>query len=390
MKENEEECIYRLLQGECTEEEKKRLWQWIDESEAHRQVYDAIKAIVQAGRCLQEREQIDKRRAWSRLRQRRSRNTVAARVGRYAASICLPFLLMAGYFLLQPATPVPLEQFENAIEPGSMRAVLYLSDGQRVDLQGYSGEHVTDLHAARAIALEKGTNALNYHDSLLAHAPANSPARHKILVPRGGEYPLTLPDGTKVWLNAETEIEFPLAFGASSREVYLSGEAFFEVKKEPGWPFIIHAREASVEVTGTSFNLSCYPADMTITTTIESGSIAFITDHQVKRLKAGERVTYRPGEGTLTVEEGVDVKYHSSWRHGRFYFYNTPLGEIAEKLGRWYDVRFEFADPALETLCFSGAAMRAKPIEFILELLERTRSVQFIVLPGRQIRIEKK
>ncbi|MDR0765777.1 MAG: FecR domain-containing protein [Odoribacteraceae bacterium] len=389
MKENHEECIYRLSRGECTEEEKEMLSRWIEESDEHRRVYDDIRDIARAGELLQGRERLDKKRAWARVRRRTTGNAVLRRVARYAVSICIPFLLATGYFLLFPGGAPPAGNDESvSIAPGTTRATLYLSDGQRVDLQGFRGEQVVDLHAVREVALEKGTNTLNYHDPLLAGAPA-SVSRHKIIVPRGGEYPLTLPDGTRVWLNAETEIEFPLAFG-KSREVRLSGEAFFEVKKENGRPFIIHARDASVEVTGTSFNLSCYPDDATITTAIESGSVSFITDRQVEHLTAGEQVTYNLGEQTLVVEEGVDLKYHSSWRHGQFYFYNTSLREITGKLGRWYDVRFEFADPSLEALRFSGAALRAKPIEFILELLERTRPLQFTVLQGRIIRVEPK
>jgi ferric-dicitrate binding protein FerR (iron transport regulator) len=188
-------------------------------------------------------------------------------------------------------------------------------------------------------------------------------------------------------LNAETEITFPLAFGPGSREVHLRGEAFFEVKKEPGRPFIVHAREARVEVTGTSFNLACYPGDAVVTT-LETGSVALVAGHRERRLAGGEQATYDPRDGKIAVEK-VDVKYHSSWRHGRFHFYDAPLREIAEKLGRWYDVRFEFADPSLEGLRFSGAALRARPIEFMLELLEHTCSLRFTALPGRVIRVEQ-
>ncbi|MDR2414267.1 MAG: FecR domain-containing protein [Odoribacteraceae bacterium] len=389
MKENQEECIYRFIQDRCTEEEREQLSRWIEESDEHRRVYDDIRIIVDAGGLLQGHERLNKKQAWLRVRRRITGDTVLARALRYAVSICLPFLLVTGYFLLKPDDVPPAETDESTfIEPGTMRATLYLSDGKRVDLQEFRGKSVTDLHAVREVAFEKGTNTLNYHDPLLANTPGSA-SRHKIIVPRGGEYPLILPDGTKVWLNAETEIEFPLTFG-ESREVRLSGEAFFEIKKENGRPFIIHARDASVKVTGTSFNLSCYPDDATVTTTIETGSVSFITGRQVKHLKAGERVIYNPVEQTLVIEEEIDLKYHSSWRHGQFYFYNTPLREITDKLGRWYDARFEFADPSLEALCFSGAALRAKPIEFILELLERTYSLRFTILQGRIIRVEQK
>jgi ferric-dicitrate binding protein FerR (iron transport regulator) len=390
MKENLEECIYRLSRGECTKDEEQQLARWIGESDENRRLYEELASIARDSRALQGRERLNKQEAWSRVRRRTTGGMIAARVIRYAASICLPFLLVTAYLLLRPGTPSPVENREEVtIKPGTTRATLYLSDGQGVDLQEYRGTRVSDHRAAREIAFEEGTNTLNYHDTLLASAPDSRAARHKIIVPRGGEYPLTLPDGTRVWLNAETEIEFPLAFGSGSREVSLRGEAFFEVKKESGRPFIVHAREeASVEVTGTSFNLSCYPDDATVTTAIESGSVTFIANHRENRLKAGERATYRPLTREIAVEEGIEMKYHSSWRHGTFYFHDTPLREIAGKLGRWYDVRFEFADPSLEALCFSGAASRARPIEFTLELLERTCSVRFSTR-GRVVRVEQ-
>ncbi|MDR1274271.1 MAG: DUF4974 domain-containing protein [Odoribacteraceae bacterium] len=386
MKKNYEEYIYRLSRDECTEEEKQELAGWIEESEEHRRVYDEVNSIVRDSPRLRGRERLDKEQAWQRVRRRTKKTSSLMRLARLAVSICLPFLIVVIYLLSRPGAPEPVNHENLLIEPGTTRATLYLSDGQSVHLGESREAPIVDLRAGSEIAFDEGTNTLNYHDTTRV-ARAN-PATHKIIVPRGGEYPLTLPDGTKVWLNAETEISFPLAFGPGSREIHLRGEAFFEVKKERGRPFIVHAREARVEVTGTSFNLACYPGEALVTT-LESGSVSFITDHHARRLAEGEQATYNPRTGAIAVEK-IDVKYHSAWHHGRFHFYDTPMREIAEKLGRWYDVRFEFADPSLEELRFSGAALRAKPIEFILELLEHTRSLQFTTLPGRVVRVEQK
>jgi ferric-dicitrate binding protein FerR (iron transport regulator) len=386
MKKNYEEYLYRLSRDECTEEEKRELACWMEASDEHRRESEVIGSIIRDSPRLRGRERLDKDQAWQRVRRRTKKTSFLMRLARYAASICLPFLIVVIYLLARPGAPGP-ESHENLpVEPGTTRATLYLSDGQSVDLRDSREAPIVDSRAAREIAFDEATNTLNYHDT--TRVAGGNPATHKIIVPRGGEYPLTLPDGTRVWLNAETEITFPLAFGPGSREIRLRGEAFFEVKKERDRPFIVHVREARVEVTGTSFNLACYPDDAVITT-LESGSVSFITGHHARRLTEGEQATYNPRTGAIAVEK-VDVKYHSSWRHGRFHFYDTPLREIAEKLGRWYDVRFEFADSSLEELRFSGAALRAKPIEFMLELLEHTRSLRFTTLPGRVIRVEQK
>ncbi|MDR1415206.1 MAG: hypothetical protein LBI96_05280, partial [Odoribacteraceae bacterium] len=198
MKENYEEYILRQLRGECTEEDKEILSRWIGASEDNRREYEETRFIMQESHLLKGLGQMNKKRAWQRVRRRTKRNPLLARVVRYAASICLPFLIVVGYLILRPGAPAPTGAEEQSIEPGTTKATLFLSDGQRVDLLGRREAPVIDHHAAREIALDEGTNALNYHDTTRVHSAASA-AIHKVVVPRGGEYPLTLPDGTKVW-----------------------------------------------------------------------------------------------------------------------------------------------------------------------------------------------
>jgi ferric-dicitrate binding protein FerR (iron transport regulator) len=380
MKENWEECLYRLARGEGTRVEKEELARWLAASDEHRRTFDTITRVVQDARLL--RAGVDKERAWHRVRRRVARRALLARAARVAAAACIPLLVATAWLLLRPAgEPPPPESV--TIQPGTTRATLYLSDGSGVDLQSPRPARVVDPRAARAIPLEGGS--LNYHDTLLAPSPGNT---HRIVVPRGGEYVLTLPDGTRAWLNAGTEIEFPLTFGPDSREVRLSGEAFFEVRKDPARPFITRANGARIEVTGTSFNLSCYPDEPATSVTVETGSVAFIAGGRTIPVRAGERGTRDARDGTMAMER-VEVKYHTSWRHGTFYFHDTPLREITAMLGRWYDVTFDFADPSLEELRFSGAASRAREIDFILDLLSRAGSPRFIASRERVIRVER-
>lgn len=200
---------------------------------------------------------------------------------------------------------------------------------------------------------------------------------------------LVLSDGTKVWLNSETRLEYPLAFGEHSREVRLSGEAYFEVTKDEARCFNVIMEGATIEVMGTSFNASCYPGEGQCWAVLESGKINLRTDHGVAAVNVGECASYDIASGKVTVET-VDLKYFTSWRYGTFYFYNTPLSEIVQKLGRWYDVHFKFADESLRDVCFSGAALRSKPIDFMLELLSSTQSLKFDIQSDGMIMIYKK
>ena len=200
---------------------------------------------------------------------------------------------------------------------------------------------------------------------------------------------IVLSDGTKVWLNSETCLEYPLAFGEHSREVRLSGEAYFEVTKDEARCFNVIMEGATIEVMGTSFNASCYPGEGQCWAVLESGKINLRTDHGVAAVNVGECASYDIASGKVTVES-VDLKYFTSWRYGTFYFYNTPLSEIVQKLGRWYDVHFKFADESLRDVCFSGAALRSKPIDFMLELLASTQSLKFDIQSDGMIMIYKK
>ena len=206
---------------------------------------------------------------------------------------------------------------------------------------------------------------------------------------RGERSGVTLPDGTQVKLNAESSLSYTHDFGRELRQVNLEGEAYFEVTKDEARCFNVIMEGATIEVMGTSFNASCYPGEGQCWAVLESGKINLRTDHGVAAVNVGECASCDIASGKVTVET-VDLKYFTSWRYGTFYFYNTPLSEIVQKLGRWYDVHFKFADESLRDVCFSGAALRSKPIDFMLELLSSTQSLKFDIQSDGMIMIYKK
>lgn len=395
MTENWEEVIWRSLRNACSESELEELRRWRDQSQTHERVYQDIKEITETGSLLKGVDLLQKERAWNNVMgQVKRKSKIRLRVFRYAAVLMLPLLAVGTWVYFQQfdeqpgklVTPLAVER----IQPGGPKAMLYLSDGQMVDLNSTSDSVIVDGHSGQRIALSREVKALNYSQVEGMNEGVAEQVCNKILVPRGGEYMLILSDGTRVWLNSETRLEYPLAFGGGCREVRLSGEAFFEVTRDEGRPFHVVMDGATIEVAGTSFNATCYPGDGRCQAVLESGKINLVTDGgRVTKVGVGESACYDAASGKVAVEP-VNLKYYTAWRYGTFYFYDTPLSEIVRQLGRWYDVEFMFTDDSLREVCFSGAALRSKPIEFILELLAGTQSLRFEIQKNGIITIYRK
>ena len=199
-------------------------------------------------------------------------------------------------------------------------------------------------------------------------------AYNTITVPRGGEYSLVLSDGTRVWLNAETELTYPTVFGKGERKLMLKGEACFEVVTDTARPFIVESFYNRVEVLGTRFNVSAYTGKSAVKTTLLRGKV------KVSNRKG--QLVLSPGEQAVCLEEEiekceVDARAVAAWVDGTFEFENMSLGEITDQLGRWYDVDFVFADQQLKAITFTGAATRYRELDFVLRMLEELARVRF-------------
>lgn len=391
MKENIEQVILDYLRGELDGVEAEELERWIGESEENRRVYEGVRKIAGEAVFLKGIEQVDKaggrQRIQWRIEQRR-RRALRLRWIKVAAAIALPLMIGLGVYLgvrTIEEPPVEMALSFEAIRPGMSQAVLYLADGREVELNRMSDSVIHDGEADRQIRL-KG-NMLDYLNGRKDADGDKGTAYNRIVVPRGGEYRLVLSDGTQVWLNSATELRYPVKFAGDVRQVELKGEAYFEVAKASGRRFQVMMDGVTIEVTGTSFNASCYPDDGSCSAVLASGSIRLLADGKVQPVKVGENAQYSRRDGKITVEP-VNLKYYTSWRFGQFYFHDTSLQNITRQLGRWYDVEFEFADASLKEVCFSGVALRDKPIGYILKLLESTQFVKFTLLPDGRIRVD--
>lgn len=315
-----------------------------------------------------------------KLRKYRSMRFLSWRwVARYAAVVLVG--VVALYWLRwRPAEEPRRVVARQEILPGEMKAVLRLESGERIAL-GKRAERQDERLAVRGIS--ERDSALVYGEQ-----PERRVERHVLTVPRGGEYVLTLSDSTRVWMNSDSELRYPSRFEGGERRVSVTGEAYFQVAKDESLPFIVEAGGAAVRVTGTEFNVMAYPDDGRVETTLVSGGVDVEANGQTRRVAPGSQAVYDKTSGGLTVR-AVDLALYTSWKDGLFEFRDMPLGAVARQLERWYDVEILFADPAVADIRFTGAVKKMKPLAFILDIIQGTRSVDCRI-EGRQVIIDKK
>ncbi len=203
-----------------------------------------------------------------------------------------------------------------------------------------------------------------------------------VITPLGGEYSIVLADGTRVWLNAGTEFRYPVSFTENRREVYLSGEAYFEVRQDKNKPFVVWTGEVQIEVLGTAFNVNSYNSDRVEAVLVEgSVNVSNVTDKI--NLRPGQRGTVLKSEREIRVDE-VDVYVYTAWKDGNFVFENQTLENIMEQLSRWYDVDVFYTREAARQECLSGEMTRYREIRSLLYYFEQISEVRFEI-KGRTI-----
>lgn len=379
------ELILRAIYSGLTEEEREELERWRGQAPRNEEVY---RKLLEQRFTPGEYERYEQARSgddWEQLRakwraSRRRRYLSWQWMARYAAVIVLGVVL--AYWFRQPEKPQRpmVVRAVQDVQPGTMKAVLELEDGVQVALGTPEVERDERL-VSRGITGQ---------DSLVRYAGQDTrPVEHHVLrVPRGGEYVLALADGTKVWLNAETELHYPSRFEGAERRVRVVGEAYFQVTKSDSCPFIVEAGEVAVRVTGTEFNVMAYAGHDRVETTLVRGGVDVTAGNAGQRLTPGMQAVYFKEAGRLESRE-VDTWLYTSWKEGIFEFRDLSLGEIADQLERWYDVDIVFPNTRVSEIRFTGAVKRVKPLSFILNIIKDTRSISYRI-EGKTVIIDKK
>lgn len=308
---------------------------------------------------------------WEAVRQRildADTATVLAPVRRgwlkWAAAAVVTGLLAAGawQFLQReklPAAAVSMEgRYKNDVPPGGNRASLTLSNGEVIDL---------DAAAEGTLAQQGGTRVSKLQNGQVAYSDqehAEVVAWNTLSTPRGGQYRLTLPDGTQVWLNAASALKFPTAFVGQERLVELTGEAYFEVAKDAGKPFMVKASGGmEVQVLGTHFNVAAYEGARASTVTLLEGAVAV----NRRQLEPGQQAVRQNGQiriGPCDTEQAV------AWKNGFFSFNDADITAVMQELERWYDVKVKY-EADVSQLRFGGGMQRSLPLSSVLRILEK-------------------
>ena len=210
------------------------------------------------------------------------------------------------------------------------------------------------------------------------------PEYYTMNVPFGAEYNVLLPDGTKIYLNAGSSLRYPDQFNGEKREVFLTGEAYFEVKSDSLHPFIVHAADVAIQVLGTAFNVNAYPEGRWIKTTLVEGRVEAQCKNNSFIMEAGTQVAYNK-ETEEAKYFPVNTQQFTSWKDGYYEFEEMPLEELMTIFTRWYNLNIEFADSKVKEIKFSGRLKRYEDLRSLFKMLEYTQDINFIMAEDRII-----
>ena len=381
---NREEWDARLLafwQNEpLDEKEREEIRYWLQESEQHRCHYRQLQKSYLRQRWIM-REPLIRRKEERRYRLVACRRRIVRRWTVVAASVGLLIAIGIGIYDREQSGQVVPVAVNAQIEPGSAKAKLYLSSGEEVVLskepQSLTERHTfIDVDGEGAVAYRKG-----------GEPSPEAGVYNRLVVERGGEYKLILSDGSVVWVNSATVLEYPVVFSGNRRIVKLNGEAYFKVQADSLRPFIVVvAGGMEVCALGTEFNVNAY-AERFVESVLVKGKINVGKEDRRVPLRPAQLAVYDRETGQTEVKD-VDIRKYVDWKSGEFIFSDDCLEEIMKKITLWYDCEVVFTDQSLKGMRLSGNMRRYDSVEKFLHYLEITTGAKFVV-KGRTIFVGK-
>lgn len=361
---------------------------WLEEDKVRATLYEELLLIKRSASLTLFADSKYKAKVWESVLQKIEEDEREKRIQTRqsyirVAAVVLPLIFLSvGYFVgkrISDSSSVnyfgQVDVLTDSIEPGSNKATLILADGTPVDLTRDVSVKETD-----------GTLIFNSRNQELLYKPlksASSAKTNKLIVPRGGQYLLRLADGTKVWLNSGSSLVYPTSFCNDQRIVKLEGEAYFEVTKNQHQPFLVKVKGGCLRVLGTSFNVDAYDLSKGISATLVEGKITM-------EMNSGARYTVKPMENavyslkseSISVEKHVDPSLYVGWKDGFFRFKNQRIGDITDRLSRWYACDIVYKDESIRNLRFTGVAERSRSIEYLLDLMSEIAEIKYEVKNG--------
>jgi len=378
--------IIKYHRDEISESEYQELMEWRNQSVENWKLFDKLSDPDYVKGEMKELPdlQVLKKEGWEKIVSTIGNEDVAilpvisrhTRRTRYFIAASVASLLVAGVWLYTKNRPVTKSEispalasnFKNDVAPGGNKAVLTLSDGSHVVLDSAGKGAIADQGTARVVKLDDGQLAYNATGEKPA-AEASAIAYNTLTTPAAGQFQVTLPDGSKVWLNNASSLRYPVAFTGKTREVELKGEAYFEIAPNAHQPFKVKAGETLVDVLGTSFNITAYADENNIKTTLLSGSVRVSKEDIRTVLKPGEQAQVNEA-GKLNVVKDVDVDGVIAWKNGWFHFEHADLKTVMRMLARWYDVNVVY-EGMVPDRQFGGDIERKLNLSQVLEILQK-------------------
>jgi len=374
-KEQESALLKKYSDGQCSPEE----IQWIETAYAN---WNMDNHTPLSESDLQKAEAMMKESIMKKTRPPLKRRVLWPRI---AAAAALILCLGTGWYIYREykaESSLEEQAVKNHIKPGKNSAMLTLANGVVIALTGAANGQ---LVKESGLEINKTADGQLVYKVLDAKG-ISSRQYNSIKTPKGGQYQVTLPDGTNVWLNAASKLSYPVSFAShQNRTVELSGEAYFEVAKDKAHPFIVKNGEQQIRVLGTHFNVNGYADEGEIKTTLLEGSVEISAARMRRILKPGQESVLKDQQINVVP---ANVEAVMAWKNSMFVFDHDRLESIMLKVGRWYDVEIEYEDPQLKQETFSGGISRFEQVSDVLKKLSFTHAVKFKI-EGRRIFVMK-
>lgn len=357
------ELIYKYLNNEATDEEVAQVFNWIESSQANKNTFIALKKEWIMNSYANTSNEV----VWGKFRKNHLKPSkkYPFKIWKYAAVLIVLIGLAKTVSVLTSSKNIPLENVVLELNNGEVDFIKDKEDKTFVDSKGQ-------------VIAEQHDNEIIYHPT---ETPTKEITYHTITIPYGKTFKITLSDGTIAHLNAGTTFKYPEQFiSENPRNVYLTGEAFFEVTKDEKHPFIVHSNQVNVEVLGTKFNLSSYEDDATTHCELVEGSVRLsesANPNNNELLTPNNKSTWNNSTKKFETEN-IDIKLYTAWVYGELMFQNQPFQNIIKRLERSYDVSIENNYPYLATQQFTGTIKISEfDVESILDLFTLDTPFEF-------------
>lgn len=399
--ENIGKLIGKHLRQELTKEEQKQLNEWINESDDNKQLFEKWTDAGDLMRNISDWERLenDKQNVWQKMDVSAGKERLQSRLlnfqwWKYAAAAAVVIFLFAGaYFLFTGKNEKPeiITQAENNKfkadkSPGKDGAILTLADGEEIILDS----------AANGMLTLQGKSKVVKKDGMLSYSPSTGGGQEEALyntlsTPRGRQFQLMLPDGSRLWLNAASSVKYPTVFAARERVIEISGEAYMEIAKDVSRPFKVRISPPSeefdgavwVEVLGTHFNVKAYKDEASISTTLIEGKVKIKSGSSLALLTPGKQALVSPSTGgergeAIRVVEKADIEEAIAWKNGMIVANRATVKEVLKQISRWYDIDLVFKNEIKEE-DVRIRVPRNTPLSDVLKIFELSSRLRFTI-----------